>query len=263
MSNEPSFSGPQFRGDRPVEQEAVRTTIVGGRPPGSGKGLGPIPRGLEVLVKKASVDPEFRQLLLTERGNAAQRIGLDLDPAESIMLGAVPAEQLEAIIARTTVPDEHRRAFLGHAAAAMLAAMGLVMPGCGHAEPPVSDGIRPDRPPPTKGIAPDRPPGSERPERIEPTKGDRADVPPGAEKSKAPLDPSGETAKPQAGNVPEKPETPTPGPFRENPLRSEEVPPTQGIRPDRPQPDTGIRPDEPPPPIRGTRPDRPPATERD
>ncbi|MCP4231568.1 MAG: hypothetical protein GY771_15670, partial [bacterium] len=42
-----------------IEREAVRTTIVGGRPPGSGKSNGSIPRGIEVLVKKASVDAVF------------------------------------------------------------------------------------------------------------------------------------------------------------------------------------------------------------
>jgi len=39
----------------PTEQPAVRTTIVGGRPPGSGKGIGSVPRGIEVLVKKTAV----------------------------------------------------------------------------------------------------------------------------------------------------------------------------------------------------------------
>ena len=66
---------------RPPEQETVRTTIVGGWPPGSGKPLGPIPRGIEVLVKKAAVDPQFRRLLLEKRGEAAKEIGLALDPA--------------------------------------------------------------------------------------------------------------------------------------------------------------------------------------
>ena len=47
-----------------MEQEAVRTTIVGGRPPGCGQPVGQIPRGIEVLVKKAAVDPEFKTLLL-------------------------------------------------------------------------------------------------------------------------------------------------------------------------------------------------------
>ena len=107
------------------------TTIVGGRPPGSGKPLGPIPRGIDVLVKKAAVDPEFRALLLFDRQAAADEIGLQLDPAEAAMLAAVPPAQLETIIDRTTVPAEHRRAFLGKVAAAMLATMGLATAGCG------------------------------------------------------------------------------------------------------------------------------------
>lgn len=45
------------RPEHAAEQEAVRTAIVGGRPPGSGTRVGAIPRGVEVLVKKASVDP--------------------------------------------------------------------------------------------------------------------------------------------------------------------------------------------------------------
>ena len=85
-----------------------------------------IPKGIEVLVKKASVDPAFKALLLERRAGAAQEIGLELDAAETMMLAAVPAGQLEAIIARTDVPQEHRRAFLGHAAAAMLAAVGAM-----------------------------------------------------------------------------------------------------------------------------------------
>ena len=54
---------PSDRSPRPGEPEAVRTTIVGGRPPGSGKPMGPIPRGVEVLIKKAAVDAEFRRML--------------------------------------------------------------------------------------------------------------------------------------------------------------------------------------------------------
>ena len=126
MSQPSGPAGPQFRADRPLEQEAVRTTIVGGRPPGSGQPVGDIPRGLEVLVKKAAVDAEFKVLLLARRAAAAQVIGLTLEPAEAMMLAVAPAEQLEAIIGRTSVPLEHRRAFLGQAATAMLAALGIV-----------------------------------------------------------------------------------------------------------------------------------------
>ncbi len=121
-----------------------------------------IGRGVEVLVKKASVDPAFRNLLIERRAAAADEIELPLDPAEAMMLEAVTVPQLEAIIARTTVPQEHRRAFLGKAAAAMLAAIGLAVPGyVGCAERrqrmPAPGGARPDGPySPTKS-QPDSP----------------------------------------------------------------------------------------------------------
>ena len=137
--------------------------------------IGDIPRGIEVLVKKASVDPDFKTLLLDRRAEAAEAIGLSLTLAEEKMLAAIPREQLEATIAKTTVPTEHRRAFLGTAAAVMLAALGVLAPGC----KPTTKGISPDKPEPrpgTKGIQPDRPeprPG---------TKGSRPDMPPSAGK---------------------------------------------------------------------------------
>lgn len=84
------------------------------------------PRGLEVLLKKAAIDGDFRLLLIERRDAAAEAIGLSLTPAELAMLRAMPRAQLEAIIARTEVPDASRRAFLGQAAAAMLAALGAV-----------------------------------------------------------------------------------------------------------------------------------------
>jgi hypothetical protein len=129
----------------------------------SERGTGAVPRGIEVLVKKASVDPAFRAILLERRAAAASEIGLALEPAEGAMLDAVPAAQLEAIVERTMVPEEHRRAFLGKAAAAMLATLVLATSsGC------LTYGNTPDRPPrpepppeppPTLGISPDRPPG--------------------------------------------------------------------------------------------------------
>jgi acyl carrier protein len=123
----------------------------------------PIPQGIEILVKKASLDAEFRELLLSERTEAARQIALELTPAEAMMLRAVPREQLEAIIAQVTVPQEHRRAFLGKAAAVMLAALGV---GANRAVAQEgNDG-------PTRGIRPDAPPnmapGGVRPDRPEP-----------------------------------------------------------------------------------------------
>jgi hypothetical protein len=134
---------------RPLEQPAVVTTIVGGRPPGAGLPIGTVPRGIEVLVKKAAVDAEFRLVLLDQRADAAAVIGLQLEPAEAMMLRAISREQLATIVARTNVPDTQRRTFLGQAASAMLATLGLASTSCQRA----SD----SRTPPTTGIAPDRP----------------------------------------------------------------------------------------------------------
>jgi hypothetical protein len=107
-----------------------------------------IPRGIEVLVKKAAVDPEFKALLLDERWGAAAEIGLELSDAEATMFDAVPAEQLEAIIANTEVSPKLRPVFLGRAAAVMLAALGVGLAGCGDDDGtgPQVRGTRPDEP---------------------------------------------------------------------------------------------------------------------
>ncbi|MGD1086436.1 MAG: hypothetical protein ABSA47_16995 [Verrucomicrobiota bacterium] len=120
---------------RKDEAEAVRTTIVGGRPPGSGRNNVPVPRGIEVLVKKASVDAGFRELLLKQRGKAAATIQLELDPAENAMLSAIPQEQLAQIVDQTTVPMELRSAFRGRVALVMLAALGVGLAASSPAQP--------------------------------------------------------------------------------------------------------------------------------
>jgi hypothetical protein len=133
---------------RPEEQDAVFTTIVGGRPPGSGTKVGVTPRGVEVLVKKASVDPEFRKILLEKRGDAAQEIDLELTEAEKKMLSSISVEQLEKIIDNTKVEPEHRAVFLGTAGKLMLAVVvgvavvSVMMPSLGHTVS--TAGISPD-----------------------------------------------------------------------------------------------------------------------
>ena len=136
---------------------------------------GQIPQRIEVLLKKASVDPVFRTAFLERRGEMAQEIGLSLEPAEAAMLRAVRREQLEAIIARTSVPEEHRRAFLGQAAAAMLAALGIVAGGPGSAAEPNSGSAIPD-PPMFGGVRPDAPPRPAPPDPVRPG-GCRPDLP--------------------------------------------------------------------------------------
>ena len=189
---------------RPREQEAVYTTIVGGRPPGCGTDVGDVPRGIEVLVKKAAVDAEFKALLLEARAGAAEAIALDLTPAEAAMLGAIPAAQLEAIISSTKVDEKTRPALLGKAAAVMIAALGVGASGCGR------------RPPAPAGIPPDRVP------KVEPKPEE------------------GDPAAPAGGEGPEsdKPETtpdakPNPDPVTRG-IRPDRPPTTKGIRPDRP-----------------------------
>src|SRR5512133_2250356 len=143
--------------DKPNEREAVRTTIVGGRPPGSGRSNVTVPRGIEVLLKKAAVDAGFREMLIKNTRGAAAAIELQLDPAEEAMLEAIPSEQLQLIINQTRVPVEQRRAFLGRVAAAMVAAISAGLAGC--QTRPTTKGIRPERPA-TDGIRPDRPSGT-------------------------------------------------------------------------------------------------------
>ena len=142
-----------------------------------------IPRGIEVLVKKASVDCGFKARLLDLRSHAADEIGLELEPAEAMMLDGVPAAQLETIIAHTHVAPTRRQAFLGTAAAVMLAALGAA--GCDEFIP--TTGIAPDRPPKKDGAEaePDTPQPAVKPVTAQPapktetpvTKGIRPDRP--------------------------------------------------------------------------------------
>ena len=107
--------------------------------------LSNIPRGLEVLVKKASVDPEFRQLLLGQRAEAAHEIGLELTEAEQNMLSSISAEQLEKIIDSANVKPEHLKIFLGRTAKLMLAAAAGVAVVSMMCVTTCTAGISPDR----------------------------------------------------------------------------------------------------------------------
>ncbi len=104
-----------------------------------------LPCGIEVLIKKAAVDAEFRRLLLDRRADAAKAIDLALDPAEAAMLDVIPASQLEAIVSSTRVDAKLRPALLGKAAAVMIAALGVSGAGC-NVYQPATRGVRPDRP---------------------------------------------------------------------------------------------------------------------
>ena len=235
------------RDDRPAEQPAVKTTIVGSRPPGPGKGLGPIPRGIEVLIKKAAVDPAFKRLLIETRDEAARDIDLTLDPAEAMMLRAAPRGQLEAIIARTRVHPTVRSAFLGRAAAVMLVALGAGAVGCEEDGEPA--GIEPDRPAvervePPEAEETERPPAGEAVERPSPDPEPLPHVVTGIQpapppKTEQPLErpqrvePSDGTRPARPPQAPPKPEAESPAP---EPQPKPSPPAPTGIRPDRPEP---------------------------
>ncbi|MBN1810093.1 MAG: hypothetical protein JW909_13585, partial [Planctomycetes bacterium] len=103
------------------------------------------PRGIEILVKKASVDHAFRSLLIQNRSLAARDIGLELDPSESLMLDSAPPGQLASIIDNTRVHPRLRPALMGTAAAIMISALTAALTGCDTSPPPVT-GISPDIP---------------------------------------------------------------------------------------------------------------------
>ncbi|MCK9614066.1 MAG: carboxypeptidase-like regulatory domain-containing protein [Candidatus Omnitrophica bacterium] len=117
------MSNPDKNKRRDIEKPAVHTTIVGGRPPGCGKEIDKVPRGIEILVKKASVDPSFREILLKERAAAAKHINLCLVESEAIILNTISKAQLEGMILATKVHPNLKEVFLGCTAAVMLAAL--------------------------------------------------------------------------------------------------------------------------------------------
>jgi hypothetical protein len=121
--------------------EMAGTTIVGARPLMQGTQVRNIPRGIEVLLKKASLDAEFRSRLLRERSRSAQAIGLKLEETEADILEALPENSLQSMINKTMVPTAQQGIFRGYVAALMLAAVGVALA----ADAQVVFGITPDQ----------------------------------------------------------------------------------------------------------------------
>ena len=96
--------------NREVCMNDERRTIVGGRSR-SNRLVGDFPRGIEILLKKASVDPVFRQFLLQDPLTAAQSIELDLKPVEISILNNTPISILQRMIASIRVPKQHVNTF--------------------------------------------------------------------------------------------------------------------------------------------------------
>jgi hypothetical protein len=97
-------------------------TIVGGRSGDSSQG-GNSPRGIEILLKKASVDKDFARLLLESREEAARLISLELNDSERKILLNTPTGTLQTMIRNTTVKRHQLSAFKTMSASVMLAAI--------------------------------------------------------------------------------------------------------------------------------------------
>jgi hypothetical protein len=135
--------GPGGEGAGPA---SPRTTIVGGRPPEAKGGLPPVPIGLERLLRLAATDAAFAAELVARRAEVAAAAGVELTRSEAAILVAIPAAQLEAMIARVPAPAPPRREFLQLAAASAVVALGgAALASCDACE--MSRGVRPDVPP--------------------------------------------------------------------------------------------------------------------
>jgi len=231
MSREDRKPGEPRRDQEPeaVEKRAVKTTIVGGQPPGNERPLPPIPVGIEEILGMAAVNEEFAAALYENRDTAVQASGVELTATERGILAAIDSTTLRQMVGNVegVFPNRERRAFLARSAAALLALAGggaaaAAAAACSDTKSKPS--TKPSQPAPADAAA-------------------AAALP--ADAAPAPAD----AAPPDA-------EPPAPPPAGIRP----DMPPTRGIRPDRPRPTKGIRPDIPAikkPPTRGIRPDRP------
>ena len=120
-------------------------TIVGGRSADSNP-AGNSPHGIEILLKKASVDGDFARVLLESPDEAARLISLDLQDSESRILVSTPKSTLRNMIRHTTVHRQQMSAFKTMSAALMLAAILAASTLATACEPTPTRGITADDP---------------------------------------------------------------------------------------------------------------------
>ena len=95
-------------------------TIVGGRSTDH-RDRNNFPRGIEILLKKAKVDNQFRALLLKNPIEAAKSIDLDLNDNEKKIVESTSKFMLERMVKNIFVPKHHVKTFATSNVAAMLA----------------------------------------------------------------------------------------------------------------------------------------------
>ncbi|MBM4036591.1 MAG: hypothetical protein FJ291_33050 [Planctomycetes bacterium] len=114
--------GNETKNPRAAEEQALRTVAA---PAGR-------PRGTEILLIEASIDPKFRELLLKERAEAAKSIGVKLSAVEAALLNDVPEEHLRKVIAQAAASKKLRSETRRKAAKVALAALGAGAFACGY-----------------------------------------------------------------------------------------------------------------------------------
>lgn len=221
-------------------KDAVKTTIVGGQPPGNDRQQQPVPVGIEELLTLAAVDDELARVLVEDRSAIIDTGAVSLTSTERSILASIDADSLSRMVARVDLSreEEDRRSFLGHSAGVVLA---LVGGGAAATSSCKVTGSRPDNPEDKKpakvtGSRPDTPQEKKSPPPADDEPCDKKEG-----------DPQGSsiggltTRSKDAGPPPPKP------PTGSRPDRPDKKPKTRGIRPDRPPrgTKTGIRPDRP------------------
>ena len=114
---------------------AVRTTIVGGQPPGNARSLAEVPIGIERLLGLAAVDDHLAAELERDPVALAEGCGIVLEPTELTVLKATPPSALRGMLdgIRAGLAEPARREFMKRAAiavTALLAASTAAVAGC-------------------------------------------------------------------------------------------------------------------------------------
>lgn len=149
--------------EKVVKKQVVKTTIVGGQPPGNERPLQEIPVGIEEVLAMAAVDDRFASSLYADRESAMAASGVSLTATEKMILSSIERPALAQMVSsfKTRLPvSSSRREFLKKSASAALLALvggGILSTAAQGALLQSSKGIRPDRPPAPGGALADRP----------------------------------------------------------------------------------------------------------
>ena len=112
-------------------REFVEKTIVGGRPLRKQQKRISIPAGIEKVLFKSAIDPEFRNLLMADRIKAIESAGINLLPSEILILKNVSESALRTMTSRIKPKKHGRRKLMKAIATAVVTlATGTASVGC-------------------------------------------------------------------------------------------------------------------------------------